>query len=108
MRLGQALDRFPADEYMPPHGKMYPNRLSLRIGVPDTLDNLPEADKSKMDFGSGGSSKAKAWRDIWGAGQGVGTVHDIPSVEELVMRMEDEYQAARQRLTASWRKRARI
>ena len=63
-------------------------------------DDLPEADKSTMDFGSGGSSKAKAWRDIWGAGQGVGTVHDIPSVEDLVMRMEDEYRAARQRLTA--------
>jgi nitronate monooxygenase len=62
-------------------------------------DDLPEADKSTMDFGSGGSSKAKAWRDIWGAGQGVGTMHDIPSVEDLVMRMEDEYQATRQRLT---------
>ena len=62
-------------------------------------DDLPEADKSTMDFGSGGSSKAKAWRDIWGAGQGVGTMHDIPSVEDLVVRMEDEYQAARQRLT---------
>ena len=34
-------------------------------------DNLPEADKTTMDFGSGGGSKAKAWRDIWGAGQGV-------------------------------------
>jgi nitronate monooxygenase len=62
-------------------------------------DNLPEADKSAMDFGSGGGSKAKAWRDIWGAGQGVGTMHDIPSVEELVLRMEAEYNEARARLT---------
>ena len=62
-------------------------------------DALPEADKSTMDFGSGGGSKAKAWRDIWGAGQGVGTVHDIPSVEALVLRMEQEYAEARARLT---------
>ncbi|MGI9260468.1 MAG: NAD(P)H-dependent flavin oxidoreductase [Woeseiaceae bacterium] len=63
-------------------------------------DNLPEADKSTMDFGSGGGSKAKAWKDIWGAGQGVGTVHDIPGVEELVLRMEQEYNDAKSRLTA--------
>jgi len=63
-------------------------------------ENLPEADKSKMDFGSGGGSKAKAWKDIWGAGQGVGTVHDIPSVEELVLRMEREYQDAAGRLAS--------
>jgi nitronate monooxygenase len=61
-------------------------------------DALPEADKSAMDFGSGGGSKAKAWRDIWGAGQGVGTVYDIPSVEALVLRMEQEYAEARARL----------
>lgn len=61
-------------------------------------ENLPEADKSKMDFGSGGGSKAKAWKDIWGAGQGVGTVHDIPSTEELVLRMECEYRDAAGRL----------
>jgi nitronate monooxygenase len=59
-------------------------------------DNLPEADKSNMDFGS---SEAKAWRDIWGAGQGVGSVHDIPAVEELVLRMEREYRAAAKRLS---------
>ena len=60
-------------------------------------DNLPEADKSAMNFSSGGS-KAKAWKDIWGAGQGVGSVHDIPSVRELVLRMEQEYNDARTRL----------
>ena len=63
-------------------------------------DNLPEADKSTMDFGSGGGSKAKAWKDIWGAGQGVGTVHDIPSVGDLVDRMTAEYEDSRSRLTA--------
>jgi nitronate monooxygenase len=61
-------------------------------------DNLPEADKSKMNFGSGGSSKAKAWRDIWGAGQGVGLVEDVPTVAEMVERLKAEYEAARRRL----------
>ena len=61
-------------------------------------DNLPEADKNAMDFGSNGS-KAKAWRDIWSAGQGVGSCHDIPTVQELVIRMESEYKGARDRLT---------
>jgi nitronate monooxygenase len=60
-------------------------------------DNLPEADKSKMNFGSGGSG-AKAWRDIWGAGQGVGLMDDVPSVAQMVDRLQTEYQAARKRL----------
>lgn len=64
-------------------------------------DNLPEGDKSAMDFGSGGASEAKAWRDIWGAGQGVGTVHDIPSVAALVDQMEADYQSALARLSAA-------
>ena len=61
-------------------------------------ENLPVADKSKMNFGSGGSSKAKAWRDIWGAGQSCGPIHDVPSVSVLVDRLETEYRAARARL----------
>ena len=61
-------------------------------------DNLPVADKSKMNFGSGGASKAKAWRDIWGAGQGVGLIDDAPSVAEIVQRLTLEYNAARTRL----------
>jgi nitronate monooxygenase len=60
-------------------------------------DNLPEADKSKMNFGSGGTG-AKAWRDIWGAGQGVGLMDDVPSVAQMVDRLQTEYQAARKRL----------
>jgi nitronate monooxygenase len=58
-------------------------------------DNLPVSDKSKMSFGSGG---AKAWRDIWGAGQGVGLMDDVPTVEEMVARLKQQYQAARERL----------
>jgi nitronate monooxygenase len=57
-------------------------------------NNLPVADKSKMNFGSGGNTKAKAWRDIWGAGQSCGPVHDVPTVSELVDRLEREYRAA--------------
>jgi nitronate monooxygenase len=60
-------------------------------------DDLPEADKTAMNFSSG-SSKAKAWKDIWGAGQGVGAVHDIPAVRDLVLRMEQEYVDTRQKL----------
>jgi len=58
-------------------------------------DALPEADKSKMNFGSG---SAKAWRDIWGAGQGVGMMDDVPTVAEMVARLKREYDAARARL----------
>jgi nitronate monooxygenase len=58
-------------------------------------DALPESDKSKMSFGSG---SAKAWRDIWGAGQGVGLMDDVPTVAEMVARLKAEYDAARARL----------
>ncbi len=58
-------------------------------------DNLPVSDKSKMSFGSG---SAKAWRDIWGAGQGVGLMEDVPTVEEMVERLKQQYEAARSRL----------
>lgn len=61
-------------------------------------DNLPSADKSKMDFGSGGNSAAKAWRDIWGAGQGVGSIDSVPSVAELVDQLKAEYREARENI----------
>ncbi|AIO76897.1 NAD(P)H-dependent flavin oxidoreductase [Burkholderia multivorans] len=56
---------------------------------------LPESDKSKMNFGG---DKAKAWKDIWGAGQGVGLMDDLPSVGALVERLKSEYDAAKARL----------
>jgi len=61
-------------------------------------DNLPEGDKAAMDFGKADKSEAKVWKDIWGAGQGVGDIDEIIPVEDLVMRMEREYIAARKRL----------
>lgn len=56
-------------------------------------DNLPDKDKTSMNFGS--ARDAKAWKDIWGAGQGVGTIDDVPSTAELIARMKDEYRAAK-------------
>lgn len=64
-------------------------------------DNLPSADASSMNFGSG-SSKPKAWKEIWGAGQGIGAVKQIVSVAELVDRIEAEYRAAGARLAAEF------
>ncbi|MCB1463166.1 MAG: nitronate monooxygenase [Nitratireductor sp.] len=61
-------------------------------------DNLPESDPSKMDFGSGGGSKAKAWRDIWGSGQGIGQVDAVVPAAELVDRLAREYAAAKQKI----------
>ncbi len=60
--------------------------------------DLPESDPSKMNFGSGGGSKAKAWKDIWGAGQGVGTVKQVLPAAKLVERFAAEYREARERL----------
>ena len=57
-------------------------------------DNLPDADKSSMNFGSGGNTDSKAWKDIWGSGQGIGLIEDSPSVEELVSRLKSEYELA--------------
>ncbi|WP_339846757.1 nitronate monooxygenase family protein [uncultured Halopseudomonas sp.] len=61
-------------------------------------ENLPEGDKTSMKFGSGGSNKSKAWRDIWGAGQGVGSIGGITSTAEAVSQLEQEYADARKRM----------
>ncbi len=57
-------------------------------------ENLPTSDPSAMNFGSGGNSKAKAWKDIWGSGQGIGMVDKIDSVADRVDRLEREYRQA--------------
>ncbi len=61
-------------------------------------NNLPESDPSKMSFGSGGNEKSKAWKDIWGCGQGIGAVKEIRPAAELVQRLADEYNAAKKRI----------
>ena len=63
-------------------------------------DNLPEADPSVMDFGSGGNQSAKAWADIWGCGQGIGAVKDIPTAAEFIERLAAQYEHARAELAA--------
>jgi nitronate monooxygenase len=63
-------------------------------------DNLPHADPSKMNFASGGNQSAKAWKDIWGCGQGIGAVKEILSAGELVGRLAAEYEAAKASLAA--------
>jgi nitronate monooxygenase len=65
-------------------------------------DNLPESDPSKMNFGSGGNSDAKAWKDIWGCGQGIGAVKAVLSAQELVDKIEAQYIAAKLRLESTW------
>jgi nitronate monooxygenase len=59
-------------------------------------DALPQSDKTAMNFAD---PKAKAWKDIWGAGQGVGLMEDVPSVAELVARLRTEYDEAKARLS---------
>ena len=61
-------------------------------------ENLPQSDPSKMNFGSGGNTKAKAWKDIWGSGQGIGTVREVAPVEDMVARLEREYITAKEEL----------
>ncbi|MFZ9432585.1 MAG: NAD(P)H-dependent flavin oxidoreductase [Burkholderiaceae bacterium] len=64
-------------------------------------DNLPESDPSKMNFATGdGAHAAKAWRDIWGCGQGIGVIREVVGAGDLVARLTTEYTQARQRLLA--------
>ena len=67
-------------------------------------DNLPTADKSAMNFGSGGNTDSKAWKDIWGAGQGIGLIEDAPTVESLVERIRAEFNEA----TSEFNNKAKI
>ena len=63
-------------------------------------DNLPLGDKSQMDFGSGGNMEAKAWKDIWGAGQGIAAIKSVEPVADRVEALLAQYQAAKQELRA--------
>jgi nitronate monooxygenase len=60
--------------------------------------NLPEGDLKTMNFASGDGSKAKAWKDIWGSGQGIGAVTEVASAAAFIEKLKREYQEARQRL----------
>jgi nitronate monooxygenase len=71
-------------------------------------DHLPSADPTSMNFGSGGNSDAKAWKDIWGCGQGIAAVRSVQPAAELVARLKREYAAARARLFGSEQKLGRV
>jgi nitronate monooxygenase len=72
-------------------------KASIRAAGLDP-DHLPESDPSKMNFGGAGS--AKAWKDVWGCGQGIGTIKSVLPAAELIGRLSDEYRAALARVTA--------
>jgi nitronate monooxygenase len=62
--------------------------------------NLPEGDIKTMDFGTGDGSKAKAWRDIWGSGQGIGAIHDVMPAADYIAKLMKEYTEAKAELMA--------
>ena len=61
-------------------------------------DNLPQGDYKTMNFGSGGNTEKKAWKDIWGCGQGIGLINDVMSVQDMVDQFTREYREARESL----------
>lgn len=61
-------------------------------------DNLPVSDPSAMNFGSGGNTDAKAWKDIWGCGQGIGAIKKIGPAGDLVAKLQQEYNEAKARI----------
>jgi len=63
-------------------------------------DNLPVSDPSAMNFGSGGNQEAKAWRDIWGCGQGIGAIDAVLTAGELIAKFSEEYEQAKSELAA--------
>jgi nitronate monooxygenase len=97
---GQASDIVYSDLFTGVHGNYL--APSIRAAGMDP-DNLPKGDISTMNFGSGGNTEAKAWKDIWGSGQGIGAVKDVLSVADMVDRLEAEYRAAKAVLDAAYR-----
>ena len=89
---GRADDIVYTNYFSGVHGNYY--KPSIAKSGMDPND-LPEADPSKMDFKSGGDSDAKVWKDIWGMGQGIGSVDAVRPVSEVVARLREEYEAAR-------------
>jgi nitronate monooxygenase len=79
------------------HGN-YLRQSIVRAGLDP--ENLPVSDPSAMNFGSGGNQDAKAWRDIWGSGQGVGAIDTVLSAGELVAKFAEQYEDAKAELAA--------
>ncbi len=98
---GKASDIVYSDLFTGVHGNYL--APSIRAAGMDP-DNLAKGDISTMNFGSGGNTEAKAWKDIWGSGQGIGAVKDVLSVAEFVDQLESEYRAAKASLDVNFRK----
>jgi nitronate monooxygenase len=92
---GRADDIVYSDLFTGVHGNYL--KPSVRAAGLDP-DNLPKGDVSTMNFASGGASSAKAWKDIWGCGQGIGAVKEVVGAAQVVDRLKREYAAARARL----------
>ena len=92
---GRASDIVYSDLFTGVHGNYLRGSIAAAGLDPD---NLPQGDLKTMDFGGGNSAKPKAWRDIWGSGQGIGAVDAVESVAARVARLTREYRAAEARL----------
>ncbi len=92
---GKASDIVYSNLFTGVHGNYL--RASIEAAGMDP-DNLPEGDLKTMNFGGNEGSKAKAWKDIWGSGQGIGAVHSVAPVADYVDRLEAEYRAAKARV----------
>lgn len=88
---GRAADIVYSDLFTGVHGNYL--RGSIEAAGLDP-DNLPKGDLKTMNFGSGGNTDAKAWKDIWGSGQGIGAVKNVGSVADFVAQLEAEYKDA--------------
>ncbi len=92
---GQAADIVYSNLFTGVHGNYL--RKSIENNGLDP-DNLPESDPSKMNFASGGNTDAKAWKDIWGCGQGVGVINEVVPAAKLIARWATEIEAAKKRI----------
>ncbi|MDX2208771.1 MAG: nitronate monooxygenase family protein [Sphingopyxis sp.] len=97
---GRAADIVYSSLFTGVHGNYL--RSSIEAAGMDP-DNLPEGDLKTMDFGSGGNTDKKAWKDIWGSGQGIGAVKQVGSVADFVAKLEGEYREAWAQLQAKVR-----
>lgn len=95
---GQAADIVYSNLFTGVHGN-YLKKSIVNAGLDP--DNLPVSDPSKMNFGSGGNTEAKAWKDIWGCGQGIGAIKAVETVADRVSRFEAEYREALTALKAN-------
>lgn len=97
---GRAADIVYSDLFTGVHGNYLRGSITAAGLDPD---NLPQGDLKTMNFGSGGNQEKKAWKDIWGSGQGIGAVTAVESVADRVARLEAEYEEAKAELAAKQR-----